>query len=89
MGSIGLVYYPSTHAMMARGDLIPLNIRNEDLQRYSSVRNTIKDSASINDSELIIDVPSICYPDEEHGIVPGRESPAISIEPVKINAKSI
>jgi len=91
VGSIngGLVYYPSTHAMMARGDLIPLNIRNEDFQKYSSIRNTIKDSTSITDSELIIDVPSICNPDEEHGIVPGREPPATPMAPAKFNAKSM
>jgi hypothetical protein len=50
----GLVFYPSTKAIVPRGDLKQLAIRPEDFLRYSNIRQDIKDQ---NPNQLTIDVP--------------------------------
>ena len=64
----GLIYYPSTGAILIRADLIPLNIKQEEFQRYSSSRLNLKRD-SIDESNLVIDVPDILNDNEKSSTV--------------------
>ena len=44
-----LVYYPSTGAIVARGDITPLVISPEAFSRYESARSSLKDPSGTND----------------------------------------
>ena len=38
----GLIYYPSTRAFYARGDIVPLQITPQEFERYSNIRSDTK-----------------------------------------------
>ena len=60
----GLVYYPSTKAIVTRHNLTPLTIRHEDFTRLSNIRETIKDhSPTANEQHLLIDIPNELIPE--------------------------
>ena len=56
-GSIGggLVYYPSTRAITARADLVPLDITPEDFSRYENCNEGTKPQID----ELIFEIPQV------------------------------
>jgi len=62
-GSIGggLVYYPSTRAIAARADLIPLNITPEDFKRYENCN--VESKTHIED--LDFEIPNVLKAIEE------------------------
>jgi hypothetical protein len=62
-GSVGggLVYYPSTRAIAARADLIPLNIVPEDFKRYENCNENTKPSLE----DLTFMIPQVLKPIEE------------------------
>ena len=56
----GLVYYPSTRAIVARGDLKALTIQPENFKRYSNIRDDLKTSAASS----AVNTNILRFPDE-------------------------
>jgi len=72
----GLVFFPSTRAILPRGDLVELTISKEDFDRYSNVRDSIKNSPSLLDRELIIEIPDELAEPRETGEAEGQKVPS-------------
>lgn len=56
----GLVFYPSTKAILARSDLVSLEVQEKEFSRYSNIRDQIKQNKPLSyqytcPNELIID----------------------------------
>lgn len=52
----GLMNYPSTDAILNRGDIVLPNIRGQEFERYSKIRHNLKQrTSSVPDDFLAID----------------------------------
>ena len=84
-GSIngGLVYLPSTGAIVARGDLLEIPITPQEFHRYSNNRKTVLDTDTVDlEESLVIDLPE---PKETELTQLGEDpaQPAHNTKPIK------
>ena len=85
----GLIYYPSTVAIVTRSDLVELKIRPSDFSRYANVRNSDKSNNSMTvDSEQTAFEIDISSQRESGAANPNTETIATTT-PVNVEKESI